>query len=66
MSERDYLVRADGEWVRDKQGRLISFTAKGAHRWAAKHRPSAYSVAFLNRPGRTPAPGFATQPSDPS
>lgn len=63
MPDRDYLVRADGEWVRDTRGRLVSFTAKGAHRWAARHRPSAYSVAFLHRPGRTPEPGFATHPS---
>lgn len=65
MPERDYLVRADGYWVRDTRGRLVSFTAKGAHRWAARHRPNAYTVAFLHRPGRTPEPGFATQPREP-
>lgn len=64
MTERDYLVRADGEWVRDSRGRLVSFTAAGAHRWAARHRPAAYSVAFLHRPGRTPAPGFH-EPTNP-
>lgn len=44
MTERNYLVRADGEFVRDRMGRLVKFTERGAHRWADRRKPSAYSV----------------------
>lgn len=54
MTERNYILRADGEWVRDALGRPISFTYKGAHRWINRHRPQSTSVCFLNRPGRKP------------
>lgn len=44
MPKRDYLVRADGEFVRNRAGRLIKFTFAGAHRWAQRHTPQSYTV----------------------
>lgn len=44
MAERNFLVRADGEWVRNSLGRLVKFTEEGAHRWASRKKPAAYSV----------------------
>lgn len=49
MAERNYLVRADGEWVRDRIGRLVKFSERGAHRWADRNKPCAYSVVRQTR-----------------
>jgi hypothetical protein len=46
---RDYLVRVDGEFLRDTRGRLRKFTEPGAHRWADRHTPMSYSVVLLER-----------------
>ena len=47
--KRDYIVRADGEWVRDALGRLVKFTENGAHRWANRRKPMGYTVVLLAR-----------------
>lgn len=51
--KRDYLVRADGSWVRDSLGRLVKFTKAGAHRWAERQKPESYSVVRLTRSKRS-------------
>lgn len=47
--ERNFLVRADGDWVRNSLGRLVKFTEAGAHRWANRHKPQTYSVVRQER-----------------
>lgn len=49
IQERNFLVRADGEFVRDSRGRLVKFTENGAHRWADRNRPQTYSVIRQTR-----------------
>lgn len=47
MTFRDYLVRADGEFVRNSRGALVKFSFSGAHDWARRHKPQSYSVIRL-------------------
>lgn len=47
--KRDFIVRADGEFVRDARGRLVKFTEKGAYRWINRRRPQSASVVRLDR-----------------
>lgn len=49
MTERNYLVRADGEWVRDSLGRIVKFTLTGAHRWGHRRKPQSFSVIRQER-----------------
>lgn len=47
--KKDFIVRADGGFVRDTRGHLVKFTEKGGYRWINRHRPQSASVIRLSR-----------------